>query len=187
MRDDLHKGTSLPRPWKKAVGTCLRPADQGPRSRRAVSEALEGDLRRNVTKRGLDLIRQECEAPSLPFGGQPGARFESGATDNLTATERRLRDLAKSRIARGECATGDDAIRSSLIDLSNEQLRARQYQAESQLLRNDPAESSAAVAALRKNFHADTTDVVDRILEADRGRRRDKSNGKLDPDDDLRS
>ena len=101
-------------------------------------------------------------------------------------TERRLLELAKPRLERGDCATVAQAIRSSLADLAKERLSARKNQAETQLMKANPGQANEALAAMRKNFQADLPEVVDRILKTDGIDPMPSSSLKIDPDEDLR-
>lgn len=186
MRDDLHKGMPLPRPWKKAVGACLRAADEGLRSRGLVADALENDLRQSVTVRGLELIARECDAPTLPLDQSSENKDGSLSGSELSVTELRLRAIARGRIDRGENSRGADAVKASLHDLAAERMKARRNQAEGHFLEEHPRDARKAIVLLRKNFQADLPRVVDRLFERNSEKMVSESKRKLDPDEDLR-
>jgi len=186
VRDDLHKGTSLPRIWKSALRSCLRDADEGPRSRARVNDALRDDIDKLVSRRGLNLIQEQCKAPSLPLGDDQTSPVQKQNTQQLAPAEQRILDSALSRMNSHPGISADQAVRDSLKDLTSERLAARRGQAESQLLKRAPQHAKGVGTALRKNFHADVSQIVDQMMHGKISNSKRAKATKLDPDDDLR-
>ena len=180
MRDDLHKGIKLPPWWKKAVGFCLRKADQGTRAISAVTEAIEIDIQQQVTQDGLNSIIRECEAPRLPFENNEHCQI----TTHYSETERRIRLLSLNRVE-AEHMTPHEAVSSSLSDVIRECRISRMSQAETQLIQKAPRHSKEIIRRLRSNSSVDISEITTHLLNGNRPGSVNNAHRMLDPDEDL--
>jgi hypothetical protein len=177
MRDDLFKGSELPKGWKTAAEACLRQADQGVRSTSAIEHALSREIAREISPSDIKLMKNACEAQRLPLGGHSNMDISPAANRALM--------MAQHQLSKDAELTGERAVRYGLAAVARETLSSRLSQAESHIVETAPVpQLTHILSELRGNFTADINAVADRLANG-------KTNSGpaphqfVDPDEDL--
>lgn len=152
MRDDLHKGTNLNGPQKKALRACLRPADHGERVRQYSEDAVVFDLRQQISPGFIERLDAELRQDVLDVVGRAseGVGFEHPL---------------EHRIAQITFDTSLD-LSEILHSVVEERVQAIKQEIEAELA-SQPGATRSEVEMFRREFSVKVPRVVERLINKD--------------------